>query len=176
MLRLAASIRAGRVSAQQALRWLGSAAAGDPLHRALEHLGRLLRTLYLCDYLTIEPFRREIHTVLNRGESVHQLQRAIYRGQLAPERGRRPQEIVAISGAHALLTNIVLAWNTSRMDEEIRGSREQGITIDDDWVRRLGPAHFGHINFRGTFRFGVDQYLEALVDGGKAAVVKLGSS
>lgn len=54
------------------------------------------------------------------------------------------------------------------MDEEIRALRQQGLTIDDDWLRRLGPAHFGHVNFRGTFRFGVDQYLEALVDGGTA--------
>ena len=58
---------------------------------------------------------REIHTLLNRGESVHPLQRAIHGGQVAPERGRRRQEMAAISGAHALLTNIVLAWNTSRM-------------------------------------------------------------
>lgn len=43
---------------------------GDPLHRAAEHLGRQLRTLFLCDYLAIPGYRREIHTLLNRGESV----------------------------------------------------------------------------------------------------------
>lgn len=68
-------------------------AIGDPLHRAAEHLGRLLRTLFLCDYLAIDDFRREIHTLLNRGESVHQLQRAIYTGKVAPERGRRRDEM-----------------------------------------------------------------------------------
>ena len=75
----------------------------------------MLRTLFLCEYLAIPDCRREIHTLLNRGESVHPLQRAIHGGQVAPERGRRRQEMAAISGAHALLTNIVLAWNTSRM-------------------------------------------------------------
>lgn len=62
LLRLVASIRAGKVSAAQAIQRLGSAAIGDPLHRAAEHLGRLLRTLFLCDYLAIDEFRREIHT------------------------------------------------------------------------------------------------------------------
>ena len=76
-----------------------SAAVGDPLHRAAEHLGRLLRTLFLCDYLAIPDCRREIHTPLNRGESVQQLQRAIPAGQVAPERGRWRQEMAAISGA-----------------------------------------------------------------------------
>jgi hypothetical protein len=74
---------------------------------------------------------REIHTLLNRSESVHQLQRVIHGGQVAPERGRRRQEMTAISGSHALLTNIVLAWNTNRMDVVARiktasGSRRTG--------------------------------------------------
>jgi len=36
--------------------------------------------------------------LLNRGESVHQLQRAVYSGKVAPERGRRREEMKAISG------------------------------------------------------------------------------
>lgn len=164
LVRLAASIRAGKVSAAHAIHRLGSAAVGDPLHRAAEHLGRLLRTLFLCDYLAIPDYRREIHTLLNRGESVHQMQRAIYGGQVAPERGRRRQEMAAISGAHALLTNIVLAWNTNRMDTVVTKLNRDGVGIEEDWLRRIGPAHFSHINFRGTFRFNVERYADVLVE------------
>ena len=172
LVRLAASIRAGKVSAAHAIHRLGSAAVGDPLHRAAEHLGRLLRTLFLCDYLSIPDYRREIHTLLNRGESVHQLQRAIHGGQVAPERGRRRQEMAAISGAHALLTNIVLAWNTSRMDGVVAKLTRDGVGIEEDWLRRFGPAHFSHINFRGTFRFNVERYADVLVErtAGRGAV------
>jgi TnpA family transposase len=48
LLRLAASIKAGRVSAVLALQRLGSAARGDRLHRAGDQLGKLLRTVFLC--------------------------------------------------------------------------------------------------------------------------------
>lgn len=119
--------------------------------------------MFLCDYIAIEDFRREIHTLLNRGESVHQLQRAVYSGKVAPERGRRRDEMRAISGSHALLTNIVLAWNTGRMHEVIERLKRDGTRIEDDWLRRIGPAHFAHINFRGTMRFGVEKYVDALV-------------
>ena len=163
LLRLAASIRSGRVSATLALQRFGSAAQGDPLHRAAEHLGRLLRTVFLCDYIAIEDFRREIHTLLNRGESVHQLQRAVYSGKVAPERGRRRDEMKAISGSHALLTNIVLAWNTARMHEVVERLKRDGIPVEDYWLRRIGPAHFSHINFRGTMRFGIEKFAAALI-------------
>jgi TnpA family transposase len=170
LLRLAASIRAGKVSAALAIERLGSAAIGDPLHRAADHLGRLLRTLFLCDYLAIDEFRREIHTLLNRGESVHQLQRAIYTGKVAPERGRRHDEMVAISGSHALLTNIVLAWNTSRMNTVVDALRKDGVVMEDEWLRRIGPAHFGHINFRGTFSFALEPYADVLIHARRGGV------
>jgi hypothetical protein len=35
------------------------------------HLGRLLRTVFLCDYFLNEVFRRELLRVLNRGEAVN---------------------------------------------------------------------------------------------------------
>ena len=69
-----------------------------------------------------------------------------------------------MSGAHALLTNIVLAWNTSRMDAVAVRLHRDGLGIEEDWLRRIGPAHFSHINFRGPFRFNVKRYADVLVE------------
>jgi hypothetical protein len=91
-------------------------------------------------------------------------QRAIYSGKVATERGRRQDEMQTISGLHALLANAVLAWNTSRMHETVERLRRSGVRIDDDWLRRMGPAHFGHINFRGTMRFGIERFAQSLID------------
>jgi TnpA family transposase len=163
LLRLIASIRGGHLSAKEALEKLGSAASGDPLHKAAEELGKMLRTIFLCDYFTNEEFRREIHTLLNRGESVHQLQRAIYHGRVAAERGRRGDEMKAISGSHALLTNIVVAWNTMKMQGVVDRWRKEKHPIEDAWLRRMGPVHFWHINFRGTIAFKIEQFEDALL-------------
>jgi hypothetical protein len=42
--------------------------------------------------------------------------------------------------------------------------RSGSVRIEDDWLRRMGPAHFGHINFRGTMHFGIDRFAQALLD------------
>lgn len=83
LLRLAASIRSGGWSTMWPCNALVVQRQGDALHRAADQLGRLLRTLFLCDYFSNPEFRREIHTILNRGESVHLLQRAIHFGKIA---------------------------------------------------------------------------------------------
>lgn len=164
LLRVVASIKTGRVSAAVLMQRLGSAAQGDLLHRAADQLGRLLRTLYLCDYLSNPEFRREIHTVLNRGESVHLLQRAVYTGKIAPERGRRRLELIAISGAHALLTNIVIAWNTHRLQSVAERWRLEKRPIEDEWLARMAPTHFRHINFRGQLSFGIERFAALLLN------------
>jgi TnpA family transposase len=81
-LRLVASIRQGKLTAGEAISRLGSAAKGNPVHACLDELGKLLRTIFLCDYFPIPEFRREMHALLNRGEFIHLLQRAVYHGRV----------------------------------------------------------------------------------------------
>ena len=163
LLRLVASIQSGQITAQLALERFGSAARGDAIFEAGDQLGRLLRTLFLCDYLTNEDFRRAIQSILNRGESVHALQRAILTGRLAPERGRRKEEMWAISGSHALLTNLVLAWNTHHLQMTLDRWAHEGKILQDEWLARISPAHTAYINFRGTFRFPLENYRDQLL-------------
>lgn len=61
--------------------------------------------------------------------------------------------MVAISGSLTLLTNLVIAWNTQRMQATVNDWRHKGRQVDDEWLRRMGPAHFAHVNFRGTLSF-----------------------
>ena len=51
LLHLAASVKHSWSTATEALDRFGSAAHGDPVHAAGDALGKLLRTLHLCDYL-----------------------------------------------------------------------------------------------------------------------------
>jgi hypothetical protein len=45
--------------------------------------------------------------------------------------------MIAISGSLTLLTNLVIAWNTQRMQETVDSWRSKGQRIDDDWLRRM---------------------------------------
>ena len=60
------------------------------------------------------------------------------------------------------------------MHEVIERLKREGTRIEDDWLRRIGPAHFAHINFRGTMRFGVDKYADALVQRRPVSAARVG--
>lgn len=62
-----------------------------------------------------------------------------------------------------LLTNAVIAWNTMKMQEVADGWRAKKHPIEDDWLRHMGPVHFGHINFRSIIAFNVEHFADALL-------------
>jgi hypothetical protein len=53
--------------------------------------------------------------------------------------------------------------------------RRDKIAVEDDWLRRMGPAHFSHINFCGTMRFGVDKFAAALIQRAPGQAARLAS-
>lgn len=160
LLRLVATFEGGWTSATQLLEIYGSAARGEGVYLAGTSLGKLLRTIYLCDYLTLSDFRHEIYQVLERGESVHALQRAIHIGTVPVRRGRDLAEFGVVSGALALMTNIVMAYSAGQlqksMDAEVANSVDAADCIKA--LAHVGPVTYGHINFRGTYSFPIDRY------------------
>lgn len=153
LMRLGASVKDGWYPATHALEQYGSAAQGNVVHAAGVGLGKLLRTIYLCDYLANMEFRDGILDLLNQGEAVHSLQRRLHERPITAKRGRSYEEMTAISGALTLLTNIVMAWNTHYIQAQIDVDRG---TISDEVAAQLAPISHGHINLRGimTFKIG----------------------
>ncbi len=162
-VRIAASVKTGYTTANMVLQRYGSAARGDPVHRAGTALGQLERSLFLCDVLTSPPFRRELSRTLAHGESFHTLQRVIHFGSIGVARGRRREELVAISGSLTLLTNLVMAWNTHQMQRVLDRWKRKGLNIEPEIVRHIAPTHYRHINFRGEFEFPIEDATHRLL-------------
>jgi len=148
--RLAASTKGGWCSAVWAMRRNGAASVGEPVQRTADQLGKLLRTMYLCDYLSNENFRGEVEKLLARGEAVHPLQRALHDGAIRYRRGRTLEQLKAVSGALTLLSNIVIIWNAIRFDEI---TKDPSFKHDVKHMAHIAPIHFRHINLRGMFQF-----------------------
>jgi TnpA family transposase len=160
LLRLGASVKHGWYPATEALDRFGSAAAGDPVFEAGDALGKLLRSLYLCDYLGNRVFQTEILDLLNQGEAVHSLQRAIHNGVITAKHGRSTEQLGAISGALTLIANIVMAWNTHRLQAAIELAPTDHA---DEVLSGVAPIGYRHINMRGILTFDFARYRSSLL-------------
>lgn len=160
-LRVAASLKHGWCSASWMIERFGSAAKGNPVYEAGAAIGALARTIHLCDYLANEEYRRTINALLAQGEAVHTLQRAIHDGPITAAHGRSNDELIAISGALTLIANLVIFWNARHIDAIVADTPDQ---FDQAHLARIAPIAHAHINMRGTLRFNLERYRNALLD------------
>jgi TnpA family transposase len=153
LLRIAGSLAMGACQVETLMRTLQRGAYPTKLARALQELGRIIKTLYLLNYLNDEAYRRRILTQLNRGEGRHRLARTVFYGQRGelPQRYREGQE----DQLHALglVVNAIIVWNTMYMERALDHLRQAGQPVLDADVARLAPLGHGHLNVLGRYTF-----------------------
>lgn len=105
-------------------------------------------------------FRAEILDLLRQGEAVHSLQRAIHHGLVTAKRGRTAEQLDAISGSLSLLANIVMAWNTHRLQDQVDRA---AADYPDAVMGRITPIGHQHINLRGVMTFDLTRHGPSLL-------------
>jgi TnpA family transposase len=153
LLRLAGSLKLGLVQAGGLMRTLQTNERPTRLARALEQLGRIVKTLYLLAYIDDEAYRRRILTQLNRGEGRHWLARVVFHGKRGELRQRYREGQEDQLGALGLVVNAVILWNTIYMDAALDQLRTEGFVVRDEDVARLSPLIHEHINMLGRYAF-----------------------
>lgn len=160
ILRLAASIRQGTVTASLMLRKLSSYPRQNGLALALRELGRIERTLFTLDWLQNVELRRRVQAGLNKGEAKNALARAVFFNRLGELRDRSfENQRYRASGLNLVVAAIVL-WNTVYLERAVRTLRAHGQMVDDDLLQYLSPLGWEHINLTGDYTWRQNKQLE----------------
>ena len=156
ILRIAASIKTGAVSASLIMRQLASFPRQNCVAAALRELGRMERTIFTLDWLENPELRRQAGQELNKGESRNSLSRAVFIHRLGEIRDRTYEnQQHRASGLNLVVTAIIL-WNTRYLERAIAALRE----IEDvpvNLLAHLSPLGWEHVNLTGDYIWGVAQ-------------------
>ena len=151
ILRLAASIKQGTVTASLMLRKLGSYPRQNGLAVALREFGRIERTLFALNWMQNIELRRRVQIGLNKGEAKNALARAVFMNRLGEIRDRSFQnQRYRASGLNLVVTAIIL-WNTVYLERAIQSLRDTWQDIDEKLLPHLSPLGWEHINLTGDY-------------------------
>lgn len=151
MLRLAASIKHGTVTASLMLRKLGSYPRQNGLAVALREVGRIERTLFALDWMQNVELRRRVQLGLNKGEAKNALARAVFLNRLGELRDRSfENQRYRASGLNLVVAAIIL-WNTVYGERAIQALRAMGNDIDEQLLPHLSPLGWEHITLTGDY-------------------------
>lgn len=151
ILRLAASIKSGVVTASLILRKIGSYPRQNGLAVALRELGKIERTLFTLNWLQNVDLRRRVNAGLNKGEAKNALARAVFFNRLGEMRDRSfEHQRYRASGLNLVVAAIIL-WNTVYLEKAVQSLRDHGQEIDDKLLKNMSPLGWEHINLTGDY-------------------------
>lgn len=157
LLRLAGSLKLGRVPATGIMRTLQVGDRPTRLAQALAEFGRIEKTLHVLAYIDDETRRRSTLAQLNRGEGRHNLARMVFYGKRGELRQRYREGQEDQLGALGLVVNAIVLWNTIYMNAVLASLRQEGFPILKEDISRLSPLGFEHINVLGRYSFAIPE-------------------
>jgi TnpA family transposase len=153
LLRLAASLRHGWAPASLLLARLQAGSRRNPLARALQEYGRLIKTNFVLAWLVDEELRRRVGRQLNKGEQLHALRRFLFYANEGHVRQRTPEQQTEQALCLTIVCNAIIVLNTVYTQRVLDQLRAEGQLITTSETEQISPLPHQHINAYGHHAF-----------------------
>ena len=156
MVKYATALRIGTAETEAILQRFTRNNHQHPTFKAFSELGRVIKTIFLCNYLMNEEVRIEIHEGLNVVENWNSANGFIFygnRGEISSN-DVDAQEISILS-MH-LLQACLVYMNTLMVQEVLANPQWYERMTEADW-RGLTPLFYRHVNPYGRFDLDMTQ-------------------
>ncbi|PMB26810.1 Tn3 family transposase [Fischerella thermalis] len=151
MMRVVLSIKAGKVMPSTLLRKLGSYSRKNRLYQAFLELGKVVRTMFLLEYISNMRMRSEINAITNIVEMYHAFLDWVFFGKEGAITENDPIEQEKRLKYLDLVASAVILQNTVDMSLAIQTLAAQGEVIHQLHVAALSPYVNRHIKRYGDY-------------------------
>lgn len=149
MLRFATSIKTGAIPPALSMKRLAAWPKQNSIAAGMREYGRIVRTLFILDWIENPELRRQATEELNKGEARNTLARAVFYHRLGELRERSAlAQANRTSGLNLVVTSIIL-WNTVYLDLAIKALQQNGEAIPHHLIPHLAPLGWEHIILTG---------------------------
>src|SRR2546421_2468013 len=158
MIKVATGLRLGTAETETILRRFTRNGIQHPTYKAFSELGRAYKTIFLCEYLSTEALRREIHEGLNVVENWNSATNFILygrHGEFGTNR-REGQELTMLS-LHLLQSSLVYI-QTLLLQQFLADPAWMNKMTKED-LRALTPLIYSNVNPYGTIRLDMTERL-----------------
>lgn len=148
-----ASLLMRRTSHHVIVKKLSSMKKTHKLIKALEEYNKILHDMHVLQCINDPSRRKAIRISLNRGEGYHQLEGKIMSVNDNKLRGSGELELSISNECIRLIANCIIYYNAYLLSELYRIHEELGHTEVLEFIQRLSPIAWRHINLNGRYEF-----------------------
>jgi TnpA family transposase len=160
MLRVALSVRAGRLLPSAILRRLATYSRKNRLYFAFRELGRVIRTVFLLRYLSSIELRQLISAATNKSEHFNRFAQWVsFGGGGLVTAAARDEQRKMIKYNH-LVANLLIFHTIVEMTKALDAIAADGdnhVAVSDEALASLSPYQTEHINRFGNYVLDLSQ-------------------
>ena len=139
LMRVVLSIRAGKLMPSTLLRKLGTYSRKNRLYQAFRELGKVVRTLFLLQYISDKGLRRLITASLNKVEAYNRFSGWLSFGKEGVITENDPDEQEKCFKYLDLVANAVILQNAVDISHVLRELAAEGYSVTREAVATLSP-------------------------------------
>ena len=161
MVKFTTALRLGTAETEAILKRFSKNPFKHPTYLALLELGRVIKTIFLCQYLDSKEVRREVNEGLNVVERWNGVNDFIFYGKGGEFASNRleSQELSVLS-LHLL--QICLVYVNTLMIQSVLEQNHWQQKLTETDKRAITPLIFSHVNPYGTFTLDLQQRIAGL--------------
>jgi TnpA family transposase len=164
IMRVALSISQGKIRSSTILRKLGTYSRKNKLYVAFCELGRVVRTLFLLQFLNDEELRRTINAATNIVEAWNGfVQWVAFGGDGVIRQNNREEQRKIIRYNH-LVANLVVFHNVVSMTRVLQDLIDEGYPVTPEILAHLSPYKRDHLNRFGHYDLHFDQVPPPMIE------------
>lgn len=158
MLRVALSISHGKIRSSTILRRLGTyGRKKNKVYLAFRELGRVVRTVFLLNFVSDPELRRTITAATNTSEAWNAfIQWVAFGGDGIIRENSRDEQRKIIRYNH-LVANLLVFHNAVSMTRVLQELIDEGHPVTEEIIARLAPYRTDHINRFDSYELKFDQ-------------------
>ncbi len=150
ILRFVSTIALREATATQLFKRLSSYSRQHPLYKALKEYGRIIKTLFILEYIDDLELRQAIEKQLNIVELTHRFARAVFFGNNQEFEAETKDEQEVVASCKQLIQNAIVLWNYLYLSEKLANTsdlveRSSMITT----IQAGSIVNWQHINLQG---------------------------
>lgn len=151
LLRVVLSIKAGKIESVTLLRKLGNYSRKNRLYQAFRELGRVVRTVFLLQYLSDPETRRQITESTNKVEAYNGFAKWLFFGGEGVIADNDPEEQEKAIKYNDLVANAVIFQNVVDQSRILHELMTEGYMVRREDVAALSPYLTSHIKRFGDY-------------------------
>ena len=157
MLRVALSVKEGKIRAATILRKLGTQSRKNKLYQAFHELGCVVRSAFILQYIDDIDLRATIQAATNKSEAFNKFAKWLSFGGSVLATNNREEQRKLIRYNH-LVANSLIFHNVFALSQVLQQLVSEGHVIEPEAISALSPYWTHHINRFGTYLMNLERH------------------